>query len=71
MKQKIKKDLIIFFWELPLKTQIFAKINDDKSPVEYPKKEAKIKFLKIKYNELNTTKFIHVAINPEVTNLNI
>ncbi len=28
-------------------------------------------FLKIKYNELNTKKFINVAIDPEIKNLNI
>ena len=63
--------MIIFFCELSLKTQIFAKINDDKSPVKYPNKEANIMFLKIKYNELNTKKFRNVAINPEIKNLNI
>ena len=43
----MKKDLNILFFEVSLKTQIFAKINDDKRPVEYPNKEAKIIFLKI------------------------
>ena len=45
--QKIIKDFKIFFWELSLKTQIFAKVNDVKSPIKYPNIEAKIMFLKI------------------------
>jgi len=35
-----KKDLTILFFDLSLKTHILARRNEDKSPIEYPHKEA-------------------------------
>ena len=71
MKQNILKDLINLWFDFLLKTQTFAKVNDVTSPAKYPIKEAIKIFLRIKYKELKTIKFIPVAINPDRMNLNI
>ena len=46
------KDFATGFLKLSLKTQIFEKIKETKSPPKYPKREAIIKFSKIKNIEV-------------------